>query len=123
MSSKVCVSPWNGGPHKTSDTVTIGQLVSMLAALSVLGYDEDTPVTFLFDDDHAWLETVDFPVEPRVVDELGEGEKFSEWVDCDGDRWKWDGKWTVSDDSLNSERLIPDLIPNSEFGPYIEVLE
>lgn len=125
MSSKICMSAWNGGPWKTKDTVTLGQLDQMIAALGLMGYDMDTPVTFLFDDEHAWLETVEWDEDegPRVVDELGDPEKDADWIDDSGDTWHWDdGVWMVLPGGGWNWRPTG-LTPSEDFGPYTEVVE
>lgn len=117
------MSAWNGGPWKTKDTVTLGQLDQMIAALGLMGYDMDTPVTFLFDDEHAWLETVEWDEDegPRVVDELGDAEKNAVWKDDDGADWRWEGnRWRLRD---SDDWRETDIKPNDKFGPYTEVVE
>ena len=56
MSAKISVTPY---AKHLRDAVELGLLQSMIEALYSLGYDEDTPVTYLFDDQHVYLETVD----------------------------------------------------------------
>lgn len=56
MSSKVAVQPYL---PKWRDAVSLGTLDLMINALYGLGYDLDTPVTLLYDEDHVWLETID----------------------------------------------------------------
>lgn len=105
MSTKVCVKAWNGGPHKTNDAVTIGNLAKMVGTLLAFGYDEDSPVTLLFDEHHVWLETVEFHEEdgyephvegfrnlkiPRIVDNLLDpSTRDAEWIDRFGHRMRW----------------------------------
>lgn len=107
MSTKVCVKAWNGGPHKTNDAITIGDLAKAMVSLELFGYTEDSPVTLLFDEHHVWLETVEFHEEggyephvegfrnlriPRIVERLGDDERDAIWSDCDGDQYRWDGE-------------------------------
>ncbi|OMC55416.1 hypothetical protein A5747_13580 [Mycobacterium sp. IS-836] len=56
MSHKVAVE---SAKPKWRDAVTIGDLVKMVNALMALGHDYSTPVTYIYDEDHVWLETVD----------------------------------------------------------------
>lgn len=118
---------WSGGPHETKDTTTLGQLYQMINALHDLGYDIDTPVTLLYDDDHVWLETVerDHPQKraPRVVDALGDNEKDAEWVDVDGDGHKWNGyewqwRWSGDDPIIWRPEGAVDRI---SYFPYTEI--
>lgn len=55
MSIKVCTESVRADWR---DAVTIGQLSSMLDALRSMGCLESTPVTYIYDEDHVWLETV-----------------------------------------------------------------
>lgn len=55
MSIKVCTESVRADWR---DAVTIGQLSSMLDALISMGCLESTPVTYIYDEDHVWLETV-----------------------------------------------------------------
>lgn len=121
MSTKVCVTAVK---PTWKDTVTIGQLNQIIEGLYALGFDDDTPVTYLNDDDHVWLETVNdddvvivLEPEPRVVDELGFDERYSDWLDCEGDRWGWNGGWRCvdypEDEGLGRTTL---------YAPYTEIL-
>lgn len=100
MSAKVCLPAFNGAPAITKDAITLGQLELLIQALYGLGYDIDTPVTYLFDDDHVWLETVEWDepalkkayekaLIPKVVEVLGPEEHGARWIDEDRDTWRW----------------------------------
>jgi hypothetical protein len=146
VSSKVCVPAWNEGPHVTTDAVTLAQLVDMVDALGQLGFDAFTPVTFLFDDDHVWLETVEFDDNvsnklldreqvnqlvgaysnvriPRVVESLGDAEKDAQWIDSDLERWAWrSGQWSFTN-GAGTGPWFTSFTPTSHWGPYTEVVE
>lgn len=141
MSSKVCTEPAH---PRWRDATTIGDLHKLLGALLVLGHDEDTLVTFLHDQEHVWLETVDEieeedPLEwmaevedapladwekellflPRMVDELTDGEADRVWEDADGDYWRHAGEWQTSYDGGKSWAACES---PAVYGPFTEVL-
>lgn len=119
MSVKICVPAWNLGPHETKDAVTLGMLEQMMDALGQFGYDVDTPVTFLFDEDHVWLETVEWEPEPRVVEELDDTCKKSKWMDVTGDWWRWNGiEWETRHGYFDWYHAEPD-----NYGPFTEAVE
>lgn len=107
MSTKVCVDSVKPG---WADAVTLGVLENMIAALYGLGYDIDTPVTFLYDHRHVWLETVhdvddDFDIEvvpePRVWEAPDSPPPGVIASDDRGRQWKWeDGRRYVCIDGV-----------------------
>lgn len=132
MSTKICVAPVN---PKWKDTVTLGQLEDMIAALGSLGFDASTPVTYLYDHRHVWLETVhdvddddvDIEVErvPRVWQSAREIPVGTVVVDRRGLYWRWDGErrycgnsdddWDMGWPSFGHEGMV-------DFAPFTEVL-
>lgn len=55
---------------------------------------------------------------PRLVRELGGGHIDSEWLDKDGDRWRFRGEWQYA--TRHGDGWFPD-IPEADYGPYTEV--
>lgn len=102
----------------------------MIICLYLLGHDEQTRVTYMFDDDHVWLETV-HDVEddegvrkPRVVDFLTPDLKDSEWISKSGYLYRWNGK----DERYPWDRFSNDYWcrfweGDASLGPYTEVVE
>lgn len=103
----------------------------MIICLYLLGHDEQTRVTYMFDDDHVWLETV-HDVEddegvrkPRVVERLTPDLKDSEWISREGYRYSWNGfDMTFPWDRPHVRgRSWEHWQGDASAGPYTEVVE
>lgn len=126
MSAKVCL---RAVKPEWKDATTLGQLELMIQSLYELGYEIDTPVTYLHDDDHVWLETVDdddvvvYLKEPRVVNDLGIDERDAAWTDGGRYYYEWaNGAWDRYD-ALGGSLVCRDTQTFQSFGPYTEVIE